>query len=64
MKRLFLLTPLTFVVVLLTGCPDTKLPSPTPKAPEPKTESALLYHQSESGHLNQNFDRLAASRRS
>ena len=36
MKRFFLGIPLTCAVLLLSACPDTKLPSPSPKVPEPK----------------------------
>lgn len=40
MNRCCLLIPMSLAVVLLTGCPDnTKLPSPTPKVPQPKLES-------------------------
>ena len=38
MKRLYLVTPLVLTAALLSGCPDTKLPSPAPKVPEPKAE--------------------------
>ena len=33
MKRLI---PFAFVALLLSGCPDAKLPKPTPMVPEPK----------------------------
>ena len=33
MKRLI---ALTFVALLLSACPDAKLPKPTPMVPEPK----------------------------
>lgn len=36
MKRLFLLPALSAVVLLLSACPDTKLPTPAPKVPEPR----------------------------
>ena len=39
MKRLF---PLIFVVMLLSGCPNAKLPTPSPKVPEPKTETSSI----------------------
>ena len=41
MKRIFLGLPLACAVLLLSGCPDTKLPNPTPKVPEPKALGAL-----------------------
>lgn len=41
MKRIFLGVPLACAVLLLSGCPDTKLPNPTPKVPEPKALGAL-----------------------
>ena len=36
MKRFFLGTSLACAVLLLSACPDTKLPTPSPKVPEPK----------------------------
>lgn len=41
MKRLFLLPALATAVLLLSACPDTKLPSPTPKVPEPKAAASM-----------------------
>jgi hypothetical protein len=64
MKRFFLLTPLTFSVLLLSGCPYAKLPTPTPKVPEPKAQTTTLYGLPEITALNWNFDRVPASRRS
>lgn len=43
MKRLFLLPALACTVLLLSACPDTKLPTPGPKVPEPKAETTMLY---------------------
>ena len=40
MKRFVRLSALACTVVLLSACPDTKLPSPTPKVPEPKAQTA------------------------
>ena len=40
MKRFF---PLTFAALLLCGCPDTKLPKPTPMVPEPKAVGTSQY---------------------
>ena len=40
MKRIFLGISLTCAVFLLSGCPDTKLPTPSPKVPEPKALGA------------------------
>ena len=42
MKRLFLVPTLVCAALLLSACPDTKLPSPSPKVPEPKAETATL----------------------
>ena len=43
MKPLFLLPALAAAALLLTACPDTKLPSPTtPKVPEPKAAASAL----------------------
>ena len=39
MKRFFLGTSLACAVLLLSACPDTKLPTPSPKVPEPKALS-------------------------
>ena len=33
MKRLI---PFAFIALLLSGCPEAKLPKPTPMVPEPK----------------------------
>jgi hypothetical protein len=49
MKKLL---PLTLLALLLSGCPDAKIPKPPPKVPEPKlmtstfpgAPSALLAH--------------------
>jgi len=40
MKRFVRSSALACTVVLLSACPDTKLPSPTPKVPEPKAQAA------------------------
>ena len=44
MKRPYLVTPLVLTAVLLSGCPDAKLPSPIPKVPEPKAEKTAGQH--------------------
>lgn len=62
MKRLYLVTPLAFAVVLLSGCPDTKLPSPSPKVPEPKAQTTTLYSPPAGMDLNRSFDRTPAAR--
>lgn len=64
MKRLFLLPVLSLAVVLLTACPDAKLPKPTPKVPEPKAETSLLDSPPEIAVLNRHPDQLPQSRRS
>ena len=54
MKKLAPLTLLVLVALLLSGCPDSKMPKPPPKVPEPKlvtvtlvgASSALLAHSS------------------
>ncbi|MBH2020011.1 MAG: hypothetical protein I8H91_10780 [Burkholderiales bacterium] len=43
MKRLFLVSSLACAALLLSACPDAKLPTPAPKVPEPKAENTLLY---------------------
>ena len=42
MKRIFLGIFLSCAVLLLSACPDTKLPTPSPKVPEPKALGATL----------------------
>ena len=42
MKRLCLLPVLAAMVLLLSACPDTKLPKPTPKVPQPKASAAMV----------------------
>ena len=42
MKRLI---ALTFVALLLCGCPEAKLPKPTPMVPEPKAAISELKTQ-------------------
>lgn len=64
MKRLFLLPALTAAVLLLSACPDTKLPSPTPKVPEPKAQTTTFYDAFEISDLNRSADPLSASRHS
>ena len=39
MNRLYIVASLTFAALILSGCPDTKLPTPIPKVPEPKAQS-------------------------
>ena len=62
MKRFLLLTPLTFAVLLLSACPDAKLPTPAPKVPEPKAESAMLYSRPAMAALNRNPGEVTVSR--
>jgi len=38
------LLPLSLVAVLLSGCPDSKVPKIPPKAPEPKVAAVGLRH--------------------
>jgi len=40
MKPLFLVLPLACAALLLSGCPDTKLPTPTPTVPKPKAQDS------------------------
>ncbi len=61
MKRFFLLAALGGAVALLSACPDTKLPSPAPKVPEPKAQSALLDQPSGAAALNRRVGRLPAA---
>lgn len=41
MKRLFLVLPLACAALLLSGCPDNKLPKPTPTVPTPKAQETV-----------------------
>ena len=49
MKRIFFGISLGCAVLLLSACPDSKMPNPSPKVPEPKllgvaqTSSEMLY---------------------
>ena len=53
MKRLFIVLPLACAALLLSGCPDAKLPTPNPMVPTPKAQEAerhglpqtLAWHQ-------------------
>lgn len=56
MKLIF---PLTFVTLLLCGCPDSKFPTPPPKVPEPKVEPSAL-HSTPAAH-NPGFALMAVS---
>jgi len=38
MKRLYLVLPLACLTLLISGCPDAKLPTPTPMVPAPKAQ--------------------------
>lgn len=66
MKRLYyLVTPLAAAAaLLLSGCPDAKLPSPAPKVPEPKAQTAMhLKPPAPAGmDLRRNFDPAAATK--
>ena len=61
MKRIFLITPLTAAVLLLSGCPDTKLPTPTPKVPAPKAQTTTLYSLPGASAENRNLNATTAS---
>ncbi|WP_029524780.1 hypothetical protein [Polaromonas glacialis] len=43
MKRLFLVLPLACAALLLSGCPDAKLPTPNPMVPTPKAQEAVRH---------------------
>ena len=50
MKRLI---PMTFSALLLCGCPEAKLPKPTPMVPEPKAAiSDLIIPAIPANHLS------------
>ncbi len=63
MKHLF---PLTVAVLLLSGCPEAKLPTPAPKVPEPKAEItalSFLPFSTLSPAFNREGDRVPAFKR-
>ncbi|MEO5660347.1 MAG: hypothetical protein ABIQ90_11220 [Polaromonas sp.] len=64
MKRLFLLPVLGLAVVLLTACPDAKLPKPTPQVPKPKAETSRLDSPHEIAVLMRHADPVPLSIRS
>ena len=41
MKSFFLVLPLACAALLLSGCPDAKLPTPTPTVPTPKAQESV-----------------------
>ena len=43
MKRLFLVLPMACAALLLSGCPDAKLPTPNPMVPTPKAQEAVRH---------------------
>ena len=43
MKHLFLVLPLACAALLLSGCPDAKLPTPTPMVPTPKAKETAAH---------------------
>lgn len=63
MKRFFLGTSLACAVLVLSACPDAKLPTPSPKVPEPKavgttqSNAEKIYVQ---GNAAGNFPAVAA----
>lgn len=50
MKRFF---SIIIIAVLLSGCPDTKLPNPTPMVPAPKAADNAALSVSETRFSNQ-----------
>lgn len=44
MKRLLTALPLLFVLSLLAGCPQSKVPDKPPMVPEPKASLSLERH--------------------
>ena len=43
MKRLFLVLPMACAALLLSGCPDAKLPTPNPMVPTPKAQESVRH---------------------
>ncbi|MEO7400313.1 MAG: hypothetical protein ABIV07_06035 [Polaromonas sp.] len=63
MKRLFLLPALAAAVLLLSACPDTKLPTPTtPKVPEPKAAASMFNRHAPPLALNSPATEASSSR--
>lgn len=46
MKHLFPLTLIALLGLLLSGCPDAKLPTPPPNVPVPKAAGSALHNPS------------------
>jgi len=63
MKRIFFGISLGCAVLLLSACPDSKMPNPSPKVPEPKLQSTtkisskMIYAR---GNLHAELPRMAA----
>ena len=62
MKRLYRVAPLALAAMLLSGCPDTKIPSPAPKVPEPKAEKTTQQGHPAVGAVSRISERFTATR--
>jgi len=54
------LLPLTLLTLLLSGCPDSKLPKVPPSVPEPKAATSSLYSPSDLPAQHRSFHLMAA----
>lgn len=53
MKHLVFVLPLACAAMLLSGCPNAKLPTPTPTVPTPKANAPSQYRLPANLALNQ-----------
>lgn len=61
MKQLVLAPMLACAVILLSGCPDSKLPTPTPSVPTPKANTAARQPMPASVAMNQHLIAMQVS---
>lgn len=60
MKHLLPLTLIAALGLLLSGCPDTKLPTPPPHVPVPKADASALHSPADDARQRPGFGRLSA----
>lgn len=44
--------PLLMAALLLSGCPDARIPKPPPRVPHPKADTTLFYSPAASLHYS------------
>lgn len=60
MKHLFPFTLTAVLALLLSGCPDTKIPKVPPKVPVPKAADSALFSPADDARQQPGFGRLSA----